>query len=30
MSAIDMYSDVKIIKGVNGEDRVCVTLNGVH
>jgi len=28
MSAIDMYSDVKIIKGVNGEDRVCVTLNG--
>lgn len=28
MSAIDMYSDVKIIEGKNGEKRVCLTLNG--
>lgn len=28
MSAIDMYADVKIIKGKQGEDRVCLTLNG--
>ncbi|KAJ3021593.1 UNVERIFIED_CONTAM: hypothetical protein HDU68_009545 [Siphonaria sp. JEL0065] len=30
MSAIDLYSHVDVIKGVNGEDRVVVTLSGKY
>lgn len=28
ISAIDLYMDCKIVKGVHGEDRVVVTMNG--
>ena len=30
MSAIDMYARVDRVKGAQGEDRVCITLNGKY
>ena len=30
ISAIDLFMDAKIVKGVHGEDRVVVTMNGKY